>query len=157
MTRIDERGPPIVVGPGDRERLGQWLREEPDVVAGYLHGSQARGTAGPLSDVDLAVWLGPSLDSARRFDRQLELMGRAASLLRTDEVQLVVLNDASPLLQHRVLRDGIVLADPDPGQRVRLETDAIIRYLDTMWLREEMGRGLRRRMQEGTFGRSRRR
>lgn len=66
------------------------------------------------------------------------------------------MNDAPPLLAHRVLRDGSVLADSDPFQRVRFETNAIIRYLDTIPLREEMGRGLRRRLAEGTFGRPRR-
>jgi hypothetical protein len=39
---------------------------------------------------------------------------------------------------------------------VRLETEAIIRYLDTIPLREELGRGLERRLAEGTFGRPRR-
>ena len=155
MTRIDP-GPPIVVGEREREALAECFAAEEDVVAAYLFGSQARGQAGPLSDVDLAVWLDPSLDRDRRSKRQLDLTGLGTSTLRTNEVQVIVLNDAPPLLTHRVLRDGIVLADSDPFQRVRLETGAIIRYLDTIPLREEMGRGLRRRLAEGTFGRPRR-
>ncbi|MBA3421620.1 MAG: nucleotidyltransferase domain-containing protein [Thermoleophilaceae bacterium] len=155
MTRIDP-GPLIVVGERERAALGELFAAEDDVVAAYLFGSQARGEAGPLSDVDLAVWLDPSLERERRWRRQLELIGLGTSTLRTNEVQVIVLNDAPPLLAHRVLRDGIVLADSDPFQRVRFETGAIIRYLDTIPLREEMGRGLRQRMAEGTYGRSRR-
>lgn len=155
MTRIDP-GPPIVVGERERATLGELFAAEGDVVAAYLFGSQARGQAGPLSDVDLAVWLDPSLDRDRRWRRQLDLTRLGTSTLRTNEVQVIVLNDAPPLLAHRALRDGIVLADSDPFQRVRFETAAIIRYLDTIPLREEMSRGLRQRMAEGTYGRPRR-
>ncbi len=155
MTRIDP-GPPIVVGERERAALAQRFAAEDDVVAAYLFGSQARGQAGPLSDVDLGAWLDPALDRDRRWKRQLDLIGLGTGTLRTNEVQVIVLNDAPPLLTHRVLRDGIVLADSDPPQRVRLETDAIIRYLDTMPLREEMSRGLRQRMAEGNYGRPRR-
>jgi hypothetical protein len=52
-----------------------------------------------------------------------------------------------------VIRDGELL---DALTRVRLESDAIIRYLDTIPLREEFGRGLERRLAEGTFARPRR-
>ena len=69
---------------------------------------------------------------------------------------MIVLKDAPPLLVHRALSDGILLTDSDPFQRVRFETDGIIRYLDTIPLREELSRGLRQRMAEGTYGRSRR-
>jgi predicted nucleotidyltransferase len=155
VTRIDP-GPPIVVGERERATLGELFAAEGDVVAAYLFGSQARGQAGPLSDVDLAVWLDPSLDRDRRWRRQLDLTRLGTSTLRTNEVQVIVLNDAPPLLAHRALRDGIVLADSDPLQRVRFETAAIIRYLDTIPLREEMSRGLRQRMAEGTYGRPRR-
>jgi predicted nucleotidyltransferase len=35
--------------------------ESHGVVLAYLYGSQARGDAGPLSDVDVAVLFGPDL------------------------------------------------------------------------------------------------
>ena len=83
------------------------------------------------------------------------MSAQAALLLGTDEVELVVLNGAPPLLAQRVIRDGEVLAERSALARVRLETEAIIRYLDTIPLREELGRGLERRLAEGTFGRPR--
>jgi hypothetical protein len=55
-----------------------------------------------------------------------------------------------------VIRDGEVLAERSAVTRVRLETEAIIRYLDTIPLREELGRGLERRLADGTYGRPRR-
>ena len=155
MPRIDDRGPAITLDAGRRRALAELFEREPDVVAAYLFGSQARGDAGPLADVDLAVWLDDSHGAIERMRRQLALTARAASLLGTDEVELVVLNGAPPLLAQRVIRDGELLAERNPQERVRLETDAVIRYLDTIPLREELGRGLERRLAEGTFGRPR--
>lgn len=155
VTRIDEQGPHIHVGPAERGALTRRLASEDDVVAAYLFGSQATGTAGPLSDVDIAVWLDGLDTRSERFRRQLDLMAACSSVLRTDEVQVVILNGVPPLLAHRVLRDGIVLLDRNPGQRVLLETSATLRYLDTQPLREELSRGLARRMASGAYGRSR--
>ena len=156
MMRIDDRGPAILLDGKRRRGLAELFEREPDVVAAYLFGSQARGDAGPLSDVDLAVWLGDDPEPGRRLSRQLALSAQAASLLGTDEVELVVLNGAPPLLAQRVIRDGELLAERSAPTRVRLETEAIIRYLDTIPLREELRRGLERRLAEGTFGRPRR-
>jgi predicted nucleotidyltransferase len=155
MPRIDDRGPPITVGAGQRRALADLFDRQSDVVAAYLFGSQARRDSGPLSDVDLAVWLADGLEPGQRLRRQLALSGEAASLLGTDEVELVVLNGAPPLLAQRVIRDGELLSDRSAPARVRLETDALIRYLDTIPLREELSRGLERRLAEGTFGRPR--
>jgi uncharacterized protein len=153
--RIDDREPAMVLN-GERWRaLAELFERQPDVVAAYLFGSQARGDAGPLSDVDLAVWLDDDPEPDRCLSRQLALSAQAALLLGTDEVELVVLNGAPPLLAQRVIRDGEVLAERSALARVRLETEAIIRYLDTIPLREELGRGLERRLAAGTFGRPR--
>ena len=154
--RIDDRGPAILLDGEHRRGLAELFERQPDVVTAYLFGSVARGEAGPLSDVDLAVWLDDHPEPRPRLSRQLAMRGEAASLLGTDEVELVVLNGAPPLLAQRVIRGGELLAERSGPTRVRLETEAIIRYLDTIPLREELGRGLEWRLAEGTCGRPRR-
>ena len=136
------------------ERLSRALDRE-GVVAAMLIGSQARGGPGPLSDIDIAIWFDPELDSRSSFDLQLSLIGDAARALRTDEVDVVPLNNAPPLMRHRAIREGKRLVERDHDQRVRLETRAILDFLDTAPLRAELGRGVRRRMKEGRFGRRR--
>jgi uncharacterized protein len=125
------------------------------VVAAMLIGSQARGTAGPLSDVDVAVWHELSLGSQTPLSLQLALASAASRALGTDEVDVLMLNGAPPLLRHRAIRDARRIVDRDPKARVRLEARALLDYLDTKPLRAELARGLRHRIEEGRFGRPR--
>jgi len=105
----------------------------PEILAVYLYGSRARGTARPGSDVDVAVLLAGGAprtleNPARDLERELE--GR----LRLP-VEVVVLNGASPDLVHRIMRDGIVLLDRDRPARLRFEVQARNEYFDLEPLR----------------------
>jgi predicted nucleotidyltransferase len=152
MTILDERS---LVPPLDEaalERLTQALDHD-GVVAASLIGSHARGSAGPLSDVDVGVWHDPALDSPARLELRLELARDCGRALGTDEVDVVLLNGASPLMRHRAVRDGRRLIERDRATRVALEARVIVEYLDTEPLRAELARGLRHRIEEGRFGR----
>jgi uncharacterized protein len=152
MTRIDDRGPPVALDAEALGRLASALDVE-GVVAAFVFGSLATGRVTPLSDVDVGVWLDPGLSSKQRLAAQLRLMAEAAAVLGTDEVDLVVLNDAPPLLQHRAMRARLPLVERQPKVRVRLEAGAQLQYLDTKPLREEIARGLHERLAEDRFGR----
>jgi predicted nucleotidyltransferase len=151
--RIDDRGPPIRLDAGALDRLRAALDVD-GVVSAFVFGSMATGRTTPLSDVDIGVWLDPELPSRERLSARLHLMAEAAAALRTDEVDLVILNDAPPLLQHRAMRARLPLVERRSKARVRLEADALLRYLDTKPLREELARGLQKRLADGRFGRS---
>jgi hypothetical protein len=47
-------------------------------------------------------------------------------------VDMVVLNHASPDLIHRVLRDGILVVDNAPGERIQFEVKARNEYFDVL-------------------------
>ncbi|MGN6275457.1 MAG: type VII toxin-antitoxin system MntA family adenylyltransferase antitoxin [Solirubrobacterales bacterium] len=152
MTKVDERAFVPEIDDDALRRLSEALDKE-GVVAAMLIGSQARGEAGPLSDIDIAIWHEPGLDRGQSWDLQLSLMGAAQDALGTNEVYVVMLNHAPPLLQHRAISDAVRLVERDPAQRVRLETRAILEYLDTAPLRLALKEGLKRRVKEGRFGR----
>lgn len=152
MTVVDEH---VRVAPLDDKamrRLADALDRD-GVIAASLIGSRARGTAGKLADVDVAVWHEPELDSAARLGLRLELAVAASRALGTDEVDVVLLNGATPLMRHRAIRDGRRLVERDRGARVRLEARALLDYLDTAPLRAELARGQGHRIEEGRFGR----
>jgi predicted nucleotidyltransferase len=152
MVKMDERAQVPPVDSATRERLARAL-DQGGVVAAMLIGSQARGNPGPLSDVDIAFWHEPGLDSAARWDLRLSLLGAATEVLGHEQIDVVALNDAPSLMQQRAIRDAVRLVERDRDERVRLETRAMLDYLDTEPLRVALREGLKRRIQEGRFGR----
>ena len=117
------------------------LSADPRVRLGYLYGSAARGEDGPKSDLDVAVWLVPS-PSPDDEARLLEALEVAAG--RT--VDLVLLDEAPPLLAREVLADGIVLVCRDDDERAEFELRLRALYLDTNHLREVQRHYLRERV-----------
>jgi uncharacterized protein len=119
---------------GHRARLQQTFQEH-DVVLAYLFGSEARGDAGPLSDVDVAVLFDQDVPRDEQFNRVLHLMGELGGVLGRDDVYVANLADASPLLAHRVYLNGKLLFCFDDSERVRFQTRALREYVDTEPLR----------------------
>lgn len=133
-----------------RTRLREALEREPDVLVAYLFGSHARGTSGPLSDVDVAVLLS---DDADPFKRRLDLIGAVSRIVGDERTDVVVLNEVPVALEFRVLRDGQELVCRDEVARVRHHRDTVIRYIDMTPMRRELERGTRNQVTEGRFGR----
>lgn len=104
--------------------------EKNSVIFAYLFGSYATGIRGKLSDVDIAVFLDKKLSAKERFDRKLKIMSDISALLRKDEIDVVILNSAYPLLEHRIIKQGTLIFSSDEKERIEYESKAIMRYLD---------------------------
>ncbi len=116
----------------ERERIEGAVRarcaERDNVVAVYLFGSQARGTARRSSDIDLAV-LYREPPSSGLEALSLPLEGDLEAALGVP-VQVLALNAAPPDVVHRVLRDGVLLLERDASARVAFEVRARNEYFD---------------------------
>jgi predicted nucleotidyltransferase len=130
------------------ERLRRLLADAPGVLVAYLYGSHARGRAGPLSDVDVALLLDGDDE-----ERRLELTAAIAHAVAPARADVVVLNNAPSALSYRVLRDGTVLASRDERARVQHWVRTVDRYLDMAPARRLLAAGTRNRLREGRFGR----
>jgi|YNPNPStandDraft_1061719.scaffolds.fasta_scaffold36746_2 predicted nucleotidyltransferase len=135
------------------QSLAGFMARQPEVRLAYLFGSHARGEANALSDVDLAVWLDERLTAAEQGRVHVRLMSDLMSLLQRDDIDLVILNRASLLLRHRVLRDGRLLFAADEGERARFATVTIERYLDHRYMYDVLEEAMVTRLREGRFGR----
>jgi uncharacterized protein len=98
-----------------RARIVEALVARPEIVFALLFGSRASGRARPDSDWDIAVFLDEALDASTRFRVRRAL---AAALEPELTVDIVVLNEAPPLLAHRALT-GQLLVDRDRARYVR--------------------------------------
>jgi predicted nucleotidyltransferase len=113
------------------ERLRAFFDTDPHgASAVYLFGSVSRGTASRSSDVDVAV-LWPT-DPPRVLDGPAETLAADLERLLDTPVEVVSLNGAPVDLVHRVLRDGILLLERDPGARIRFEVRARNEYFDLL-------------------------
>lgn len=110
------------------------------VVCAYLFGSYARAEQGPDSDVDLAVLFLKNVDSGGVVGPATTLRGDLERLIRR-EVDLVDMRKAPVDLIHRILRDGRLLLDRDPTERIRFEVDARNRYFDLVPYLRQYRRG----------------
>lgn len=133
------------------EGLRSRLEQEVDVAAAYLFGSQVRGTAGALSDVDVAVLLD---DASNHHRRQLALLDALGAVVGSERIDVVVLNDAPVAVAYRVLREGTLLVSKDERKRIAHWVATVDRYLDMEPMRRRIEEGQRHRLKEGRFGRS---
>jgi len=126
------------------DKLQSLLAKRPEVLFAYLFGSRARGQAGPLSDTDVAVFIDPSVDP---FNARLVIIEELMRLIGDDRVDVITLNDASPVLRHAVITDGIVVKE-EKNLRTTFEEQATSEYLDTAHLRATHDAALKRRLAE---------
>jgi predicted nucleotidyltransferase len=129
--------------PSITEAATAVLGRYPSVTLAYLFGSVAKGCARPDSDVDIAVLLTPGTGS----DQPMFQFGLAAELEKQvgQPVDLVVLNSASPVLQHEVIQHGQRLQERDPAGRAFFELSVFKRYQEHRYYQE-------RRQQEALNG-----
>lgn len=125
------------------------LYRVPEVLFALLFGSRVHSRARPDSDWDVAVYLDDALDARQRFRLRLRLIGDLENLGSTD---LVVLNEAPPLLGHRALQGKLLFAR-DRVAYVRYFVRTLGESLDLAWWRDLDRRERRRRLEEGRFGR----
>ncbi|AKB76737.1 nucleotidyltransferase [Methanosarcina horonobensis HB-1 = JCM 15518] len=138
----------------DFEQLEQKLREffskVENISLAYLFGSTVRGESNCLSDIDIAVLFDDTLLQKEAFDLQLELISELTGLLKTNNVDLVVLNDSPLLLTYNIIRNGIILKSDEP-LRVKFETKIMSRYLDERYHIERHAKESLRRIAESGF------
>jgi hypothetical protein len=111
-------------------RLQHLLARQKNVRLAYLFGSYGKGTQGLLSDIDVAVLLSNDLTKHERQELELELIGEISSTLKTDRLDLVVMNDAPIELNYEIIKHGRILHIRDQGEKVDVESMILSRYLD---------------------------
>ena len=111
------------------QRIEQYCLNQEAIAAVYVFGSAATGKDRGKSDIDLALILRSPIDPMKRVEMETAL----SNLLHKD-VDLVIFDKSSPLLQHQILKYGQLIFEDDPAERVRQEVYARKAYFDTSHL-----------------------
>jgi hypothetical protein len=106
------------------------LERRDAVLEAYLFGSWARGEAQPHSDIDVAVYVDADARSESALGLDAEIAAELMQALGSNHVDVVLLNEAPPLLYHGVLRDGIRILARDLRATSVREGRALSRYCD---------------------------
>jgi uncharacterized protein YutE (UPF0331/DUF86 family)/predicted nucleotidyltransferase len=109
------------------------LLHKHQVQGAYLFGSVLQDAAGPLSDLDIAVWPPPALTDW--FGYYSELYEALCGLFQADNIDLVLLNQAPLSLQRHIVLDGLSILDGDGAADV--EERILARYIDLAGWRQE--------------------
>lgn len=108
-----------------KDKIRGVLFRYPEVAAAYVYGSTATGRRRRGSDVDVAVMIRGASDPWRRMDMERDL-----SVALGADVDLVIFAKGTSLLQHEILRTGILIYEKDPQERIRQTVIGRRRYLD---------------------------
>ncbi len=146
------RGPSGKVLPGLQLELTEALSRlkklfaAKGIIVAYLFGAYAQDIATSSSDIDLAVLLPGDKASSSEFYRKLITAIRAN--IGTERFDLLILNNASPIIQYEVINTGIVIYIRSEQEQEHFEMKTRQKYLDTAYLRKVQNQYLRKRVEQ---------
>ncbi|GAN35373.1 MAG: nucleotidyltransferase domain-containing protein [Candidatus Brocadia sp. AMX2] len=100
-----------------------------------LFGSAVSGKIHKKSDIDLAFLFDKPVDI-------LTLTNRVIRLLHTDNVDVIDLKRASPLLKFSAVKSGMLLYEREPGMFNEFYSLAFRMYVDTKKLRDAQAKAI---------------
>lgn len=107
--------------------IKKYLKEIPGIAAVYLYGSFASGRGQIQSDVDIGILYKRGEEPG--LEKRLDIADQLTSVLGR-EVDLLVLNDASPVIRMQVLKKGKKLFELDRREVNRFFVQTINEYCD---------------------------
>ena len=138
MIREGRKLPPLVT-----DRIPVIIEEvskDSAVVALFSFGCLAKGALKPLSDLDFAVLVSNNLDPAERFEKHLNLIGLFNQVLKTDEIDLVLLNDLPMGFSFNIIFSGRLLYCRNRPELNDFMEKTVKFYLDFKFFRDEFDR-----------------
>lgn len=101
----------------------------------YLFGSRASKTNKADSDIDLAVFVNKQHNP---HDPLLDLkMGAFFAEHLKKKTDIVIMNDANPIIQHEVLKNGIILFEKNSENRAKYELTSFKKYIDHIYYQQK--------------------
>lgn len=132
-----------------RDGIVRCVSRRREIQAAYLFGSAVTGRTRKDSDVDVALLLSPKSVRLKDLGYRLKVSRELANAIGRAAIDLVILNDASPVLAHQVISKGKLVFERSRSARVNYQVRAVNLYLDTEPMRALYRRYLKKRIREG--------
>lgn len=129
--------------------LSKYFTNQPQIVAVYLYGSHARGTANPLSDIDIAVVLSGNYEDTEKL--HLDFIGKIGEILKTDNVDVQLLTANTPPALGLSMIKGIPIYIKSSSQKTSIEAQILSRYQDFVPFLNLQISEMEKRIKEGTY------
>lgn len=113
--------------------IQSYFKKQPVALA-FLHGSLAKDQFKPLSDIDIAILFSTDQYSFQKFS---EIRTKICDILNREDVDLAILNKASPLFCMNVLVKGKLLYCQKKQDLIVFRKKTFHRYLSTNDLRKK--------------------
>lgn len=101
------------------------LIEHENIIFAYIFGSYVKDKIRKDSDVDIAIYLNDNMSTDTYLGIKMDL---SESLKR--EVDLVILNDATPLLKYEIYKNNILLFTRNKTIESRYKVKTLFEYSD---------------------------
>jgi uncharacterized protein len=111
----------------DFERAEPILEAVPTLIAAWVFGSAQQGLASAGSDIDIGLLM----EAPPSLDEQLELLAKLQGALEFEHIDLVILNEANPILRFEAI-SGRPLICRDLSRRAEFASLTAREYEDEM-------------------------
>ncbi len=115
-----------------KQAIIEYAKTQPIEVI-YLFGSHATNKVKPLSDYDFGVLFDEKVSKSERFDFKLDIMGFLSHIFKTDNVDVVDLNFASPAFRYEAMKPRCDIYTRLESQRVNFEFRAMQDFFDRLY------------------------
>lgn len=115
-----------------KQSAAEYFKKHQEIEVSYIFGSVAQNRTNALSDIDIGVILDRSKidDKLYPYGYRANLISDLIKLLKTNKVDVVLLDDASILLRHRILYYGKIIYSGNEERRIKFQVETINKYND---------------------------
>ena len=129
-------------------RLAEFFKSREYVELAYLFGSQSKGKQGSLSDIDIGVYLSSKLTKRERIEKRLELTAELTGFLKTERIDLIVMNDSSPVINFEIIKSNIPIFVKNEDLKLDVEQKVMSSYLDRKYHEDLLNKAFLERIEE---------
>lgn len=96
----------------------------------YLFGSYNKDNTSRLSDIDIAAYFQNQIIVSSQYQIRSKLMVSLEPVFKTENIDIIILNNAYPLIKHRIIKEGNLIYSVNEKARINFEVNSIMCYLD---------------------------